>query len=164
MVATRRRRDPYRSWLRKVLSEADIEELEKLSADTGISLRQVHQDSVKEGTATLRVDGYESLITFRKRIGKVVHERDIIEGSGEFSNPISNGAAAEENESPGIALSDPQDVPASTSGYSEGSGDVIEPGRRRPESRETSGLSFDEGGVTPAPGQLPEGIDSDLFI
>lgn len=41
---------------------------------------------MKEGLATLREDGYHSLIKFRKRVGKVVHERDL----------ESNGAGSEE--------------------------------------------------------------------
>jgi hypothetical protein len=66
------------------LSRERLEEIRELSVQTGISEAKVLDDAVAEGIACLRSDGYESLLKFQRRRGKVVHERDL-EGDGETS-------------------------------------------------------------------------------
>jgi hypothetical protein len=97
----RGKRDAYRVALLRIFDRERVTELEALSAESGISVREVADDAVAEGIACLRDDAYKQLIKFRKRKGRVVHESDLetdgagSEGATQSQGGESNGASSQ---------------------------------------------------------------------
>lgn len=142
--------DGLRGHLLRVFERTFVGKIEELSVRSGIAIREVCNDMAAEGLTCLEEDAYKSLIEFRERRGKLIHERELVQAS-----EAGKGARPGKGEEEQGELLEQVPVEAAPATDTTGLDDAVERPRQPTENREDSLVSDPGEGVVANDEALP---------